>query len=301
MQKNLAKARAMNRARSVALKHRVRLINARNRACKKSKAKRLSTTPGSLGDYEATIQATDALIDAVFHHRTRYRRLAKSGSADPRHFLFTACFDDGVIEADELSEDQLNRVISKTYRAMRALQLHGVLVLQIVGIQDTNTKLYHVWLHVHGIVWTYDPRFRADARARAISRRPAYSNYLNAQSINLRSRRQSARAFKGKGSKEFKAVFSRLRVDQVKASLAHLSYYLLRPSAYMQKVVPSKKDPSKSVMRSNSGDYPNWLALKIHHLENQIPIERAVFSVGDGKAIRSGWKRAFAHRRNRGV
>ena len=116
---------------------------------------------------------------------------------------------------------------------------------------------------------------------------------LGAPSITLRSRKHSARYFRNKQAPFYKFAYRNPKLDQTKASLSHLAYYILHPPEFMLKLVPSLTESTKGKLRSNKGDYPVWLARRIHDLENQIPIEKAVFSVGDGKEIRSVWKRFY--------
>ena len=290
-----AKRKTMSRAHTMIAKRRLRitLAGSKKANCKTAQFNRYVTL-GSLADDGARANAIDALIDASFRHKARYRQLLKAGVSSPRHYLFTQCVDDGLVVGKELTEAQIKRVIAKAYRAAREMKLHGIFALQIVGIRDTRNNEYTVWLHVHGIAYTYDQTFKPMVTARKLSKRRAYSNMLGAPSINLRSRKQTAKSFRAKNSKFYRFAFAALHRDQTRASLSHLAYYLLHPPEYMQKLVPSAHNPSKATLRSNSNDYPAWLALHIHELENQIPIETAIFSVGEGKRIRSAWKRAYS-------
>ena len=296
-----AKTITMRRAESAVLAFRKRVILAQEPRGKTSQGKRpnkprpdLPVAVGTLADDTARLAAISAMIDANNAHRRRYVKIAKHGIARPRHFLFTGCYDDGLIIGDAITEAQINRVIDKTYRLIRDMGLHGVFALQIVGIRDTRDKTYHLWLHVHGIAFTRDIDFKPVKIAKAFSQRRAYPNMLGAPSVTLRSRQHSARLFRNKQAPFFKFAFRNLKLDQTKASLSHLAYYILHPPEFMLKLIPSNTDLAKGKLRSNKGDYPAWLANRIHQLENQITIEKAVFSAGDGKEIRSVWKRLYA-------
>ena len=290
-----AKAVTMRRAQRAVFRYRLR-VTPKSKPSRNRKGRRLPNRPvtvGTLADDVSRLNAISAMIDATFAHRRRYVKLAKLGVPKPRHFLFTGCYDDGLIVGDTISDKQINRVIGKTYRLIRDMALDGVFALQIVGIRDSRDNIYHVWLHVHGLAFTRDIDFKPVKTAKAFSQRRAYPNMLGAPSINLRSRRQSARTFRNKQAPFYKFAYRNLKLDQTKASLSHLAYYLLHPPEFMLKLVPSKQNPMRGTLRSNSGDYPDWLAQQIHQLENQIPIEKAVFSVGEGKRIRSVWKRFY--------
>lgn len=289
------KAVTMRRAQRAIYQFRIR-ATPKAKPGRRRKAKHLPGLPvtvGTLADDTARLNAISAMIDATFAHRRRYMKVAKLGIPKPRHFLFTGCYDDGLIIGDTISEAQTDRVIDKTYRLIREMGLHGVFALQIVGIRDTRDNTYHIWLHVHGIAFTRDLDFKPVKAARAFSKRRAYSNMLGAPGVSLRSRKHSARTFRNKQAEFYKFAFSSPKVDQTYASLSHLAYYILHPPEFMLKLVPSKHDDAKGALRSNKDDYPAWLAQRIHQLENQIPIEKAVFSVGGGKEIRSLWKRLF--------
>ncbi|MEO9625948.1 MAG: hypothetical protein ABJF09_00910 [Qipengyuania citrea] len=291
-----SKAITMSRAQRAIIKFRLRVTLKGACPSRKQNCKHIPGLPvnfGTLADDEARLNAISSMIDATYAHRRRYTKVARLGIPKPRHFLFTGCYDDGLIIGEIISEKQIDRVIDKTYRLMRDMGLAGVFVLQIVGIRDTRDKTYHIWLHVHGIAFTRDIYFTPVTAAKTFSERRAYSNMLGAPSITLRSRRHAARHFRDKEAEFYKFAFRNLKVDQTYASLSHLAYYILHPPEFMLKLVPSMKDPSKGKLRSNRSDYPAWLARHIHGLENQIPIEKAVFSVGDGKAIRSVWKRFY--------
>lgn len=291
-----AKAITMRRAQRAIFHSRVRLTP-KTKPCGKRNAKRspgFPVTVGTLADDTSRLNAVSAMIDAVFAHRKRYMKVAKLGIPKPRHFLFTGCFDDGLIIGDNLTEAQIDRVIDKTYRLVRDMGLEGVFALQIVGIRDTRDNTYHVWLHVHGIAFTRDIDFKPVKTSRTFSKRRAYRNMLGAPSVSLRSRKHSARTFRNQQAEFYKFAFSSPKLDQTYASLSHLAYYLLHPPEFLLKLVPSKQDSTKGALRSNKGDYPAWLAQWIHKLENQLPLEKVVFSVGEGKEIRSLWKRYFS-------
>jgi len=297
-----AKAITMRRAGKATVAFRKRVLLAqkpknkpRGRKRAPKVTPRLRVTTGTLADDTARLNAISAMIDASIAHRRRYVQTAKHGVPKPRHFLFTGCFDDGLIVGETITEAQLDRVIDKTYRLIREMGLDGVFTLQIVGIRDERGNAYYIWLHVHGLVFTQDVDFKPVKAAKLFSQRRAYPNMLGAPSITLRSRKHSARLFRDKKAGFYKFAFRNLdHYDQTTASLCHLAYYILHPPEFMLKRVPSTTDPTKGKLRSNKGDYPAWLARHIHELENQIPIEKAVFSVGDGKTIRSVWKRAYA-------
>ena len=296
-----AKTMTMKRAEGAVLSFRKRVTLAHHHShglkAKKVPIRRCPGLPvmvGTLADDISRLNAISAMIDANNAHRKRYVKTAKLGIPRPRHFLFTGCFDDGLITGETITEKQLDRVINKTYRLVRDMGLDGVFALQIVGIRDEQDGTYYVWLHVHGLAFTQDASFKQVKTAHAFSKRRAYSNVLGAPSITLRSRKHSERYFRNKNSEFYKLAYSNLKLDQTKGSLTHLAYYILHPPEFMLKLVPSKGRTTKArKLVSNSGDYPGWLALRIHGLENQIPMEKAVFSVGEGKAIRSVWKRLY--------
>ncbi|MDG5750220.1 hypothetical protein P8R33_03785 [Qipengyuania sp. XHP0211] len=295
-----AKTITMHRAERAILSYRTRVALAQVPRGKPNRKKRPANlrqgppvTVGTLADDTARLHAISAMIDANNAHRRRYVKLDKLGIHRPRHFLFTGCYDDGLIIGDTITEMQIDRVIDKTYRLIRDMGLHGVFALQIVGIRDERDNTYHVWLHVHGLTFTQNIDFTPVKTAKALSQRRAYPNTLGAPSITLRSRKHSARLFRNKQAPFYKFAYRNLKLDQTKASLSHLAYYILHPPEFMLKLVPSKTDPAKGKLRSNKGDYPAWLANRIHQLENQIPLVKAVFSVGQGKEIRSMWKRLY--------
>ena len=127
------KSITMRRAEGAILAFRKRVTLARQVKNKYSRKKRpnkpspgLPITVGTLADDDARLNAISAMIDANNAHRRRYVKLAKLGVPRPRHFLFTGCYDDGLIIGETITEVQINRVIDKTYRLIREMGLHGV-------------------------------------------------------------------------------------------------------------------------------------------------------------------------------
>lgn len=242
--------------------------------------------PGTLADDGARIVAGDALIEQLIAHHKRVDTTAA------RHFLVTFCWDAGLIGEGANKAVDLTRMKLKVYKALKSLGLHGIGVFELSPLRKTKFNPALLVGHFHAFAYTSDRSFKPKAAAKRLNARGAFPNRFGAAGVTIQSRKMAAKNF-AKGSEIYRHLFSDLDLDQTKASVAWMGYYLLKALAFALQLCPRKHKPGQFVIRSNSTNYSPQRALELERHLNQISILDAVFSVGDGSAIGRPWRASF--------
>jgi hypothetical protein len=240
---------------------------------------------GSLADCDARRLAGRYMIDELLNH---HQRTKKKGY---RHFLVTFCWDAGVLLPVPPFEFDLQAMQIKAYKAIKKVDVSGVGVFEAMALCKGKFNPEQLAIHLHAVCWTRDRSFKPERWAKRLQN--SFRNSLGAPSVSIQSRQKAATRFRNKKSTQYRHLFSKLGKDQTKASMAWLGYYLFQAPAWAHQIVPRKQRADALAMRSTSQKYPSQLALALDGLLSSIDIMDAVFSVGEGKAILTPWRRQF--------
>lgn len=254
-----------------------------------SRGRRVSASVphGTLADDAARRIAGRALIDElVAHHR-------RNKGKGLRHFLATFCWDAGRLDPQGPMTFDLAAMRLKVYKKLQALDLSGVCVFEAVALRKTKHNPESLLIHVHAICWTRSRSFKPFATAQKLNSLGTFPNQFGAPSVSFQSRKMAATRFRNKQSARYDQLFAKLEKDQTKASMAWLGYYLFQAPAWVKQLCPKVGRDTGLAMRSNSQNYSPSLAIALDRLLSQIRLTDAVFSVGDGKAVKTPWAQSY--------
>lgn len=235
----------------------------------------------TLANCKAVATVSEILIDELLlqYHQTKYDR-------SMRYFVGTLCFDDGIIDCDHFLDTDVDKIISKTRKAMSRVGLSGICMVQADILRKTKDYPRHrILTHVHTVCWTTDPNFQPVVAGRLLSGSKAMPNSFGAPSAKFVSRRQSASGWNEKKSGRKPAFYRNLHRDQNAASIAHLGFYMASQPSYAKVIVPADRPGRNDYMRSTDQKYTPDMAVAIGEHLNEIPVLKSIFGVAEGTAI----------------
>jgi len=186
-----------------------------------------------------------------------------ASSSSSRCYYFATFFDDVGVTSDRLPVVNLKALHNKVYRALKALEVHAVAVIEdhpLINYPGGGKGRSLLW-HAHAILWTDNPIDPNDAVA-TLTKSGAWTCALGAPPIDIVP-----------------------IVDDVE-HIKRVAHYLLKPPHSAKNRMPSTKRPGEFLLMDTTAGYRNGLALRVLEGLSQIELMDLVFGVGDGKKIR---------------
>lgn len=215
-----------------------------------------------LSDLEARQRASYILIRLMAKH------WQKRLKAPARRYYFLTFIDDLGNTSDRTPQVNLPAIQSKVDKAMRALGLDGVGLIEVQALMNYpgrgrgRTLLFHA----HAIAWTTDPRFSPKAAEAQINGSRSWSNSFGARPLRVKP------------------------MTNEKGQIDYLAYYSLKVPSDAKNRMPDHKKPGRHILMSTTKGYRPELALRIFEWLSQTKLPDVMFGVGEGTAIRTQWR-----------
>lgn len=200
--------------------------------------------------------AARALKSALFKHR-------KERPKGRRQYYFGTFIDDCGNTSDRSPLVRLREIKDKAYRALKALGLHAVAVIEVHPLMNypAGGEGRMLLFHVHFIAWS-DESFDPSLASAQLNASSAWKNSLGADPVQIKE------------------------IGASRDQLATVAYYLLKPPHSAKNRMPSKKDQARFLLMDTIEGYRPELALRLVEGLSQLDLRDTIFGVNAGGKIR---------------
>lgn len=245
---------------------------------------RTATGDISLANPQTRYRVQHALIHALLTHFDPI-----FGDPTCKTFLVTFAWDAGMTFRDgpSLNLTSMQRNIRRT---LKGLSLHGIGAFEfdILRRKLPGEESRRLSAHAHIICWTYAPKFRPMATARAQRTSGRFPNMLGVHAVDMVSRARS------EVRRGLRHRYDAGR-DQTPGSIAHLGYYVTKAKFASLNRIEAKGARTRARLLPDEGHFSRIDALRTADIYSRRTPNNAVFSFGEGADIRSHYDRFFAH------
>jgi len=240
-----------------------------------------------LSNFEVRRVASEAMIEALLwaHKRNRTRGV--------RSYLFTATFDDGII-LETATEIPLYRIERKVRAALRSCGLQSVnfFEIDILKRKLPGDDARRLLVHVHGVCWTGDRKFRANAAAAELNGQRRFRNRLGVPAIKFVTRKQMHANFNKKLPAAQRAPLPKPQRDQTASSIARMAAYMTKAPTYVKNRFLTRRD--WWAVRYDEKSFNLRTSLLMTEIWSRISAFDAAFAVGqEAKVVLERYRSAL--------
>ena len=212
-------------------------------------------------DLEARAEASDCFC----------RLFIEQSEANPgrRYYFFTFTDECGFV-SDRTTMVDVASIMKKAGRALRALKVNAVAVLEVHPLANYpgggagRTLLFHV----HAIGWSDEP-FDPEEAELTLHTGGAWKNPLGAPPVKIKP------------------------IAQDSENLEEVSRYCLKPPHAAKNRRPSKNDPSRFRLLNTIKGYRPEFAFRVLEILSQIEMLDVVIGIGEGKRLRQDFRKTM--------